>query len=126
MLFVFSSVRLLAKLIKSNHATIVDLIKQQIIFRGQWFLSNIPYNLTDTPSINSEKDHDRLILEINNKSYIKKTVFVYDINKNFIGKYDGVMHVQRTFNINHSIIKKYANIAGVYKGYIFSYVRLRD
>ncbi len=126
LLFIFSSVRLLAKLIKSNHATIVDVIKQQIIFRGEWFLSNIPYNLSDTPLINSEKERDRLILEINNKSYIKRTVFVYDTNKNFIGKYDGVMDVQRTFNINHSIVKKYANIAGVYKGYIFSYVRLRD
>ncbi|MCZ6913966.1 MAG: NUMOD1 domain-containing DNA-binding protein [Rickettsia endosymbiont of Ixodes persulcatus] len=65
-------------------------------------------------------------MEINNKSYIKKAVFVYDLNKNFIGKYDGVMDVQRTFNINHSAVKKYANIAGVYKGYIFSYVRLRN
>ena len=104
----------------------VNVIKQQIIFRGECFLSNIPYNLSDTPSINSEKERYRLILEINKISYIKKAVFVYDINKNFIGKYDGVMDVERTFNINQGIVKKYANIAGVYKGYIFSYVRLTD
>jgi hypothetical protein len=38
-------------LIKSNHSTLVNIIKEQIIFRGEWYLSNIPYNLNDTPKI---------------------------------------------------------------------------
>jgi len=45
---------------------------------------------------------------------------------NFIGKYDGVMAAQRSLNIGHCTIKKYANIGGEYKGYIFSYERLID
>jgi hypothetical protein len=53
-------------------------------------------------------------------------VFVYDENKKFIGKYIGVMDAERTFNINHSIIKKYASVGGAYKGYIFSYERIID
>ena len=46
---IFPSVSTLAKLIKSNHSTIVDIIKEQTIFRGEWYLSNIPYNIIDTP-----------------------------------------------------------------------------
>ena len=95
---------------------------------------------------------------MNNKSYIRKAVFVYDLNKSAafmmgqvgqgvggqggVGspcptpalpalplishKYDGVTEAQRALNINHSIIKKYANIGGIYKGYIFSYERLNS
>jgi hypothetical protein len=37
-----------------------------------------------------------------------------------------VMAAQRTLKISHSTIKKYANIGGVYNGYIFSYERLID
>ena len=51
---------------------------------------------------------------------------MYDIDKNFICKYEGVTDAQRALNINHSTIKKYAKIGGVYNGYIFSYERLKD
>lgn len=128
MLIIFPSVRTLAKLIKSNHSTLVYIIKDKTLFRGGWYLSNIPYNLSDTPLISnlSSKECDELILEINNKSYVRKAVFVYDTNKNFIGKYDGVKDAERAFKINHSTIKKYANIGGIYNGYMFSYQRLED
>ena len=128
LLVIFPSVATLAKLIKSNHSTLVDVIKEQTLFRGEWYLSNIPYNLTDTPLISdkSSKECDELVLEINNKSYIKKAVFVYDANKIFFGKYEGVKAAERVFKINHSTIKKYAYINGVYNGYIFSYERLKD
>lgn len=126
LLVAFPSVGFLADLIKSNHATLVDVIKQQTVFRGEWYLSNIPYNITDSPSIFSKQERDALVLEINNMSHIRKAVFVYDINKRFIGKYDGVMDAQRALKISHSNIKKYANVSGVYNGYIFSYERLND
>lgn len=61
---------------------------------------------------------------MSNNSHIRKAVFVYDINKNFLGKYEGVMDAQRALNISHSTIKIYAKVGGAYKGYIFSYVRL--
>jgi group I intron endonuclease len=51
LLVIFPSVKTLAKLIKSNHSTLVNIIKEQTIFRGEWYLSNIPYNLSDTPKI---------------------------------------------------------------------------
>jgi len=128
LLVIFPSVGTLAKLVKSNHYTLVDVIKEQTIFRGEWYLSNIPYNITDTSLISdgSSKECDQLVLNINNKSHIRKAVFVYDTNKNFIGKYEGVKDAERVFKINHSTIKKYAHIGGVYNGYIFSYERLKD
>jgi hypothetical protein len=66
------------------------------------------------------------VLKIKQNSHVLKAVFVYDINRNFLGKYDGVVAAQRALNISHSTIKKHANVCGVYKGYIFSYERLID
>lgn len=51
LLVIFPSVKTLAKLIKSNHSTLVNIIKDQTIFRGEWHLINIPYNINDTPKI---------------------------------------------------------------------------
>jgi group I intron endonuclease len=128
LLVIYPSVGTLAKLIKSNHSTLVDIIKEQRLFRGEWYLSNIPYNITDTPLISNiySKECDELVLDINNKSHIKKAIFVYDKNKKFIGKYEGVKDAERAFKINHSTIKKYARLSNVYNKLIFSYERLKD
>lgn len=92
LLVIFPSVLTLAKLIKSNHPTLVNVIKEQTLFRGEWYLLNIPYNISDTPLISHwhSKECEQLVVEINKSSLIKKAVFVYDTNKKFIGKYDGV------------------------------------
>lgn len=128
LLVIFPSVRTLAKLIKSNHSTLVTIIKEHTIFRGEWYLLNIPYNISDTPLLSHwySKECEELVEEINKSSHIKKAVFVYDINKNFFGKFEGVMDAQRALKISHSTIKNYAKVAGTYKEYIFSYERLVD
>jgi group I intron endonuclease len=51
LLVIFPSVLTLAKLIKSNHSTIVSNIKEQSIFRGEWYFANLPYNVSDSPII---------------------------------------------------------------------------
>lgn len=128
LLVIFPSVSSLAHLIKSNHSTIVEAIREQTIFRGEWYFTNIPYNISDNPLISNwtHKECKELILDINNMSHIRKGIFVYDTNKNFIRKYEGVTDAQRDLNISHSTIKKYAKIGGCYNGYIFSYERLND
>jgi len=128
LLIIFPSVGTLANLIRSNHATIVNVIKEEILFRGEWYFTNIPYNIEDAPLITdwNSKESEELILNINNNSQIRKAVFVYDINKNFVAKYDGVMEAQRALGISHSTIKNYAKVNGIYKGYIFRYERLND
>nr|QVV23929.1 hypothetical protein [Trichoderma cornu-damae] len=128
LLVIFPSVSTLAKLIKSNHFTIVDIIKKQTIFRGEWYFTNLPYDINNTPMISdwTLKECEELILDINNNSHIRKAVFVYDSNKNFICKYEGVTNTQEALNINHSIIKKHAKLSSAYNGYIFSYERLTN
>lgn len=128
LLVVFPSVRTLAKLIKSNSSTIVDIIKSETLFRGEWYFSNMPFNISDIPLISdwSSNECNSLISEIISKSHIKKAIFVYDTNKKLIGKFEGVMHAQRELNINHVTIKKYALLKGSYNGFIFSYERLND
>lgn len=59
-------------------------------------------------------------------SHIKKAIFVYNSNKEFIKKFEGVTHVQKELNINHVLIKKYALLNKPYKGYIFNYERLNN
>lgn len=128
LLVIFPSVSMLAKLIKSNHSTILDMIKQHAIFRGGWYFSNVPYNIDDCPKISHwlSQESKELILQINNNSHIRKAVFVYDINRRFICKYEGVTKAQRALNINHSTIRERAKVGGSYKGYIFSYERLMN
>ena len=128
LLVIFPSVSSLANLIKSNHPTIVEAIKEQTIFRGEWYFTNVPYNIDDCPLISdwTHKECKELILSINNKSHVRKGVFVYDTHKNLIGRYDGVTDAQRDLNISHSTIKKYAKIGATYNGYIFSYERLKN
>ena len=128
LLVIFPSVFTLTMLIKSNHPTIVSCIKEQTMFRGEWFFTNLPYNITDTPNIIdwTSKESNELILNINNNNHIRKAIFVYNTNKKFIYKYDGVTDTQRALNINHATIKKYAQLNAAYGDYIFSYERLND
>jgi len=123
---IFPSVSTLANQINSNHLTIVSVIKEQSIFRGEWYFTNVPYNIEDKPKIYDwySDECKELVVNISNNSHIRKAVFVYDTNKNFISKHQGVTDAQKALNINHSTIKKYAKINGSYNGYIFSYERL--
>ena len=128
LLVIFPSVRTLADLIKSNHATIVACIKSETIFRGEWYFSNIPYNLSDSPSIKNwhSEESNELLRNIINNAHIRKAVFVYNSNKKFLNKYTGVTEAQKALNISHETIKKYAKLSARYNDYIFSYERLKD
>jgi group I intron endonuclease len=128
LLIIFPSVKTLANLIKSNHSTIVDFIKEQSLFRGEWYFTNTPYNISDTPLITNwtSSESKQLVSNIINNNHIKRAVFVYDKNKKLLSKYDGVMLAQKALNISHSTIKKHAELKSAYKDYIFSFERLND
>jgi group I intron endonuclease len=122
----FPSVKTLANLINSNSSTIVSYIKNKNLFRGEWYFTNIPYSLNDIPLIKdwNSIESNKLIYEIKTNSKIKKAIFVYNLNKEFICKFDGVTQAEKNLNINHDIIKKYAILNIPYGNYIFSYERL--
>ena len=126
LLVIFPSVKTLAKLINSNHSTIVSFIKNGTLFRGEWYLTNLPFNLSDLPLISNwySKEADNLIIEMNKNSHIKKALFVYNTNKEFIFKYEGVTQASKDLKFNHGVIKKNALSNAPYKDYIFSYERL--
>ena len=128
LLVILPSVRTLAKLIKSNNPTLVNYIKNKTLFRGEYYLSNLPFSIDDTPLILNWLSIEAKILikEIMNNSKTKKAIFVYNSNKEFIAKFDGVTHAQKELNISHDMIKKYALLNMPYKGYIFSYERLNS
>jgi group I intron endonuclease len=107
---IFSSVLYLAKLIQSNHPTIVDFIKSGELFRGEWYFSNLPNNITDTPLIidYSIIELNNLIIDMKNNYHIKKVVFVYNLKKEFIQKFDGVVHASKELTIGHGTIKNHA------------------
>ena len=113
------------------------------MFRGEWYFSYLPFNLADTPLISppplppslggarrggrgSSNESNKLILEMIKYSHIKKAIFVYNIKKEFIHKFEGVTHAQKELNINHAVIKKHALLNIPYNGYIFSIERLKD
>jgi group I intron endonuclease len=132
LLFILPSVKTLAKLINSNHATIVNYIKKGESFRGEWYITNLPYHISSTPLIKSRpsEEFDELISDMIKNKHIKKAIFVYKSDPfgqaiEFINKFEGVTHAQKELNIHHLIIKKHALNNISYKNLIFSYERLQ-
>ena len=98
------------------------------MFRIEWYFSYLPFNLTDIPLFSNwcSYESNNLILKIIKHSHVKRAIFVYNIKKEFIHKFEGVTHAQKELNINHDVIKKHALLNIPYNGYIFSYDRLKD
>ena len=66
------------------------------MFRGEWYFINIFYNIEDSFKIDNWYNNLKIIVLINDmikNKYIKKVVYVYDENRNFLFKYDGVIDV---------------------------------
>ena len=65
LLIILPSAKTLAKSIKSNHSTVVSNIKNGELFRlgpcfamhQEWYFSNLPYNISDSPLINKWPSH---------------------------------------------------------------------
>lgn len=94
---IFPSVNTLAKLINSNHATIVNYIVNEELYRGEGYFSSLPFNLDDTPWVSdwTSLESKNIIIEIKNNWLIKKAIFVYNYDKKFIYKFNGVTHAEK-------------------------------
>ena len=53
-------------------------------------------------------------------------MFLYDMNKEFIQRFDGVVQAAKELNMGRATIKRYALQDAPYKGYFFRYERLID
>lgn len=126
LLIIYPSVCTLAKAINANSETIKTYIDNQSLFRGEWYFSSIPYNISDIPLILdfSSIEGNQIVSEIKNNSFVKKAVFVFNLNKELICRYDGVMTASKELKIGHNTIKKCAELNKSYKDFIFSYHKL--
>jgi len=63
---------------------------------------DIPLKKLDKPLITdwSSKEAELLISEINKNSHVKKAIFVYNLDKNFIIKYNSIIQAQKELKIS--------------------------
>lgn len=124
LMYVFKSVSELSKLIKSNPSSIKRFIESGYLFRGNWYITKTLLNSNDLPLItdNTSPAYNNLIQDMINKIYIRKAVFVFDLDNVLLKKYDGVMDAQKDLHISHETIKKFAKSNEIYNNkYRFSY-----
>jgi hypothetical protein len=62
--------------------------------------------------------------KIKNSSHIRKAVFLFHAQREFIRRYDGILVASKDLGISHSVIQKNIELKTPYKGYFFSYERL--
>jgi group I intron endonuclease len=129
LIIIYPSVTTLSKDIAANNITIVNYLKSKELFRGEWYFTNTPYNIDDTPQIKDwiHTERETLAEEIRSKLGVIKGVFVYDITKNFIAKYKGVTEAGKVYKLNHLTVRKCASVNGLHaSGYYFCFERLEQ
>lgn len=102
------------------------VIKNDLLFRGSWYIKTNKFLLEDTPKYSSYLNCSKLIEDIKNNILIKQPIFVFDKDRNFIRKFDGIKLAELELGIRHEIIKKHIISNLPYDNYIFSYHRLLD
>lgn len=111
---------------KSISISIKRAIKDKLLYRSSWYFSLVPFNDEEKPLIEvPSSEYTNLITQMKSQKHIKKAVFVYK-GKEFLGKYDGIMSVEKALKISHETIKKNIENNTIYKGYNFSYHRILD
>jgi len=126
---IYPSVNTLSKVIAANHSTIVSFIKNNMLFRGEWYFTTIPYNISDSPKIKNWNtlESELLAKEIRENVGIVKGVFVYDKHKNFVARYSGVTQASKVYNLSYVTIRKCASVNGLHNsGYYFCFERLEE
>jgi hypothetical protein len=94
------------------------------LFRGEWYLTNSLFSSLDLPKYESYKNCDNLINEIKLNSSIKKAIFLFDLEFNFIKRFNGIIEAEKYLNIRQERIKKAAISNSSIGNYKFSYYRL--
>lgn len=125
LLFVYSSATGFSKLIKSTQPNIVKAIEDKTLFRGEWYIHSKPLNANDIPLLNLDSiEFKDLINEIINNSHVKKAIFVYNLEKELIFKFDSIKQAKKVLKMSHTTIGKHILFNIPYNSYIFSYHRI--
>lgn len=125
LLMIYPSVLTLAKKINSNSSTIVKNIDDLSLFRGGWYFSRIPLNIKDTPLFEyNTYEGENIIMEINNNAHVRKPIFLFNSNKEYKKRFDGLVLASKELGMSKDTINKHAKSKLPYKDYIFSYERI--
>lgn len=127
LLVIVPSLRSLAVLLGS--ASICTSLKRAMedssLFRSSWYISNHLFNEDDKPLIDiSSSEYINLIEEMKSQKHIRKAIFVFKDGE-FLQKYDGILAIEKALNISHEVIKSNIERNTMYKGYRFSYHRIK-
>lgn len=100
-------------------------IEDESLFRSSWYISKHPFNENDKPLMEiSSNEYINLIEKMKSLKHIRKAIFVFK-NEEFLQKFYGILAVERALNISHDTIKSNIEKNTSYRGYRFSYHRIR-
>jgi group I intron endonuclease len=135
---VFPSVKTLSLAINANSSSIKKVIDTGSLFRGGWYVRSSLLSSSDDPVFTSYHLCSELITDIIKNASVKKAIFVFDLNGNYLNKYKGILEAETQLGIRHEKIKKHAlsnlpcHCPGIVlaengiEEYILSYHRLLD
>jgi hypothetical protein len=70
-------------------------------------------------------EYSNLIEKMKSQKHIRKAIFVFKEDGEFIKKYNGILEVERALNISHDTINSSIEKNTTYKGYKFSLHRIK-
>ena len=70
-------------------------------------------------------EYSNLIEKMKSQKHIRKAIFVFKEDGEFIKKYNGIMEVERALKIYHDTINSNIEKNTTYKGYKFSLHRIK-
>jgi NUMOD1 domain len=110
----------------STNPSIKIAIKDEAIFRSSWYISLKPFNEGEKPlMVLPSPEYSDLIEKMKSQKHIRKAIFVFKEDGEFIKKYDGIKEVEKALNISYLTIKSNIEKNTTYKGYKFSYHRVK-
>jgi NUMOD1 domain len=124
LLVIFPSLTTFSRSINASYNYIKKVSLQGTLFRGEWYLTKSIISSSDLPKFDSYRKCESLIKEIKLNSTIKQAIFLFDLNGNFIKRFNGIIEAESSLKIRHEKIKKAAISNSNIGNYKFSYHRL--
>jgi hypothetical protein len=101
-------------------------MKEESLFRSSWYINNYPFNEDEKPlMVVPSPEYSNLIEKMKSQKHIRKAIFVFKEDGEFIKKYNGIMEAERALNISHDTINSNIEKNTTYKEYKFSLHRIK-
>jgi len=108
LLYIAPSIKSFSKEIRANAQSINNYLNKNKLFRGLIYFSNINNNNIPIINNNSTSQYKNLIQSIIQNIKIKKPIYIFNSNFEFLKEYNGIMEAEKDLNVRHEIIKLHA------------------